>query len=90
MESPESPKRRPLTYQEYKSLCADITGSDLAHYYNNELVSLTTNAELTKVKIENSALNETEKRELLEHMNRVLAGFDALHEIANDAFRLIT
>jgi hypothetical protein len=55
----------PPTYKEYKSLTAEISGTDLAHYYNNEVVSLTSNGELVKLKLENSPLDSDQKQELI-------------------------
>lgn len=89
MKSPESPMRRPPTYQEYKSLGGEISGNDLAHYYNNELVSLTSIGERLKLKVRSSALDEDQKDELIQYLDRVMNGLSNLHEIANDAFVLM-
>lgn len=81
--------RRPASYKEYRTLASEVKAADLAHYFNNELVSLTSIGEVAKLSIENSSLDENQKQDLTNQLDRVMASLTTLHEIANDAFLLI-
>lgn len=89
--SPEFPRRRPDTYNQYKQeRGADVRSGDLAHYFNSEIFSAGHQLEFLKLAIEQSAaLNLEERKQMLELITKLRLKLNAAHIVANDTFQIL-